>query len=152
MDVKKNRYDGLLGRIMLQYTAVNQTLTQASDIISFETRNNKLSNSLGVKVTVPAKNLWEQAVKRREEAKIANQVAASSLNDETGSYSSSDHIKASPQTSSHYISNEQRNNSSSTTPVAQNSTASNTTSSTGSDEETKKKIVRKKKSPFTQLV
>jgi hypothetical protein len=61
---------------MLQYNAVNQTLTQASDIISFQTENNnshanqksKLTNALGMKVTIPPKDLWERALKRREEA------------------------------------------------------------------------------------
>lgn len=67
LDIKKNRYDGFLGRIMLQYNATNQTLTQASDIISFQTDKNKYNSNLGMKVTLPAKHLWEQAMKRREE-------------------------------------------------------------------------------------
>lgn len=102
MDVKKNRYDGYLGRILLQFNENNHSFSQVSEVIPYHRtgggyagannnyNNNNTSNdnnyenaegkvvnttnALGKKIATPARLLWEQAMLKREQSKTVEAV------------------------------------------------------------------------------
>ena len=111
LDVKKNRYDGYLGRILLQFNEVNQSFSQVSQVYPYHRSGYAFSNAdgkpvhestmLSRKVATPAKQLWEQAMLKREQsmaqsADITEETSVTSVDStEKGTSDSDQHINAS---------------------------------------------------------
>jgi hypothetical protein len=61
LDVKKNRFDGFLGRLVLQFNPINQLLIQQSNVINFDVKRNENITSISAKLAKSPKELWEQS-------------------------------------------------------------------------------------------